>query len=416
MQTVARIALSATLILGVPSCFHRSLDSSVGKDISISNPGFSDSIAKTAQTPWTEGNKIETLVNGDAFYPEMLQAIQDAKHSITFETFAYVPGQVATDFTNALVLKAQEGVQIHVILDAIGSADLGTSHLKPMRYHGIEVYFYQPYLTLNTKAMNNRTHRKILITDGRVAFTGGAGFANSWLGNARDESEWRDTQYRIEGPAVAQLQQCFNENWKKLNGKALNGPLYFPTHSSKGPFRAHFVTDSPENHRHPIAHSMLAVINAAEKSLVMEQSYFVPNRIFREALVRAAKRGVRIHIIVPSEKIDSKPTRHASQNHWAKLLRAGIRLYQFDPTMMHAKLLVADDRFTITGSANLDDRSFFINDEVNLHVDSSSFAREQTAVFQRDLERCREITLANLTSLLAPWHQRLGARLISPHL
>ena len=135
MQTVARIALSATLILGTPSCFHRSLDSSVGMDISISNPGFSHSIAKTAQTPWTEGNKIETLVNGDAFYPKIPQAIQDAKHSITFETFAYVPGQIATDFTNALVLKAQEGVQIYVISDAIGSAELPASHLKPMRIH-----------------------------------------------------------------------------------------------------------------------------------------------------------------------------------------------------------------------------------------------------------------------------------------
>ena len=413
---VARLLLSLLFLLGTPSCFHRSLDASAEKTTPLSSPTFSRELAATAQSPWTECNRIETLVNGDAFYPPMLRAIREAKKTITFETFAYVPGQVATDFTNALVLKAREGVKVHMILDAIGSDHLGNEHLLPLRASGVEVHFYQPNLTLNTKAMNNRTHRKILITDGKIAFTGGAGFADPWRGEARNEEEWRDTQFIIEGPAVAQLQHCFNENWSKFSGRNLEGSDYFPQLPRKGSLRAHFVSDSPENHSHPIAHSMLAVINGAEKSLLLEQSYFIPNQTFRDALTRAVMRGVKVQIIMASEKIDSKPCRHASQNYWEELLQAGIKLYQFEPSMMHAKLLVADDRISIVGSGNLDDRSFFINDEVNLHVHSPTFARQQTVIFEKDLKRCREITFENLPDFLAPWHKRFGAWLVSPHL
>lgn len=413
---VARVLLGTFFLLGTSACFHRSLDDSVGKMTPLSSPAFSQKLATTAQAPWTLGNRIETLVNGDAFYPPMLQAIRDAKETITFETFAYVPGYVATDFTNALALKAQSGVKVHMILDAVGSDHLGKEHLDPLRASGVEIHFYQPYLTLNTKAMNNRTHRKILITDGRTAFTGGAGFADSWRGDARDENEWRDTQFLIEGPAVTQLQRCFLENWKKVSRTPLTGPGYFPPLSRKGSLRAHFVTDSPENHAHPIAHSMLAAINGAEKSLLLEQPYFIPDRTFRDAFARAVARGVEVKIIMASEKIDSKPCRHASQNYWAMLLSAGVKLYQFEPSMMHAKLLVADSRFSIIGSGNLDDRTFFLNDEVNLHVDSASFAREQTAIFEKDLKRSREITLDTLPQFLAPWPMRFGAWIASPHL
>jgi len=413
---VARVLLGSLLLLATPSCFHRSLDLSKVGNEPLSSAAFSRTLALTAQSPWTTGNRIKTLVNGEAFYPPMLAAIRSAKRSITFETFAYVPGHVATDFTNALVSSARKGVKVHLILDAIGSADLGKEHLDPMRASGIEVHFYQPYLTLNTKAMNNRTHRKILITDGKAAFTGGAGFADSWRGNARNENEWRDTQFQVEGPAVAQLQRCFVENWQKLSGTKIAGPEYFPTLTHRGPYRAHFVSDSPENHGHPIAHSMLAVIRGAEKSLLLQQSYFIPDRHFRKALAEARARGVTVKIIMASDKIDSKPCRHASQNHWRELLEAGVQLYQFEPSMMHAKLLVADARMTIVGSGNLDDRTFFINDEVNLHVDSADFARLQIEIFVDDLKRSREITLENLPDILAPWHQRFGAWLISQHL
>ena len=282
-----------------------------------------------------------------------------------------------------------------------------------MRACGVQVHLYHPISSLK---WNRRTHRKILITDGKTAFTGGAGFADSWKGDARNAHEWRDTMYQIQGPAVAQLQTTFNENWNRLTGEKLSGPSYFPPLKSSGPLKASFIPDSPSDQRNPIAHGVLHAINSAQKSLILEQSYFVPNKTFRNALIAAANRGVQITILVPGPIIDSKPTRHASQNHWASYLNAGITLYQFEGAMLHGKLLIADEKLTIIGSGNLDDRSFFLNDEVNLHVLSQSFAREQSQMFYRDLERSRKITKENLGSILASPVKRFAAEIIAPQL
>ena len=189
----------------------------------------------------------------------MLQAIHSAEKSITFETFAYVPGTIANDFTVALCERAKAGVQVHLIIDAIGSAKLGKSHLNPMRACGVQVHLYHPISSLK---WNRRTHRKILITDGKTAFTGGAGFADSWKGDARNAHEWRDTMYQIQGPAVAQLQTTFNENWNRLTGEKLSGPSYFPPLKSSGPLKASFIPDSPSDQRNPIAHGVLHAINS----------------------------------------------------------------------------------------------------------------------------------------------------------
>ena len=204
------------------------------------------------------------------------------------------------------------------------------------------------------------------MVDGEVGFTGGAGFAHAWTGTAQNSSHWRDTQYAVKGPAVQQLQAAFCENWEELTGKSLNGTDYFPRLVARGKMRSQFVFDSPRDKKHPLAHSVLMAINSSRESLFLAQSYFVPNSGFRKALLQAAKRGVRVEILVPNKDIDSKPSRYASQNHWAELLRGGIRIFQYEATMMHGKLLVADGRLSIVGSGNLDDRSFFINDEVNL--------------------------------------------------
>ncbi|MGJ8697895.1 MAG: phospholipase D-like domain-containing protein [Verrucomicrobiaceae bacterium] len=411
-RTVARSLLASALLGNTTSCIHRTLEPAAG----LNAPAPAPAIAQKTGIPWTSGNHIRTLINGDQFYPPMLEAIRSAEKTITFETFAYVPGFVANDFTTALANKAKDGVNVHLILDAIGSAKLGSEHLTPLRQCGVQVHLYHPYHVLNPWRSNFRTHRKILVVDGHTAFTGGAGFADSWLGHAQSPKHWRDTQYRIEGPAVAQLQHTFNDNWKKLTGQTLTGSHYFPPLTKKGPYRAQFVPDSPRDPSHPLAHSVLIAINAAQKSLALQQSYFIPNPTFRRALVAAANRGVRIDIIVPGKLIDSRPSRYASQNHWAELLRAGIRLHQYETSMMHGKLLVADSRFTIVGSGNLDDRSFFINDEVNLHVDSPAFAREQLKMFRHDLSRCTQITLQNLPSHLEPALKRFASGLLAPQL
>lgn len=371
---------------------------------------------QAAGTPWVGGNNLVTLPNGDSFFPAMLKEVQSARESITFETFALVEAPVTRELAWILAERARSGVEVKLILDAIGSARAGELNLRWMREAGVDVRLYHPVNIFRPRLSNNRTHRKILVVDGRVAFTGGAGFALAWEGNARTRKEWRDTQYEIRGPAVRLFQEAFRENWFELTGELLGGPSYFPRLARARDEAVQVVADDPWDGEALIAQGYVAAINGARRSLVLQQSYFVPNRIMRDLLMQAAARGVKIEVMVPDHGVDSKPTRQASQYHWKELLEAGIRIYQYERSMMHGKLLVADERLSIVGSANFDDRSFFINDEINLHVDSADFAREQLAMFGRDRALCREITTGNLKSVLEPWYKRFFAGLIASQL
>ncbi|YCM42557.1 phospholipase D-like domain-containing protein [Verrucomicrobiaceae bacterium 227] len=416
MLKAAKRALLLLPLLSTPSCFNTTVDASVGLTVPVRSLAFAPQMTEVANTPWISGNQVRTLPNGDAFFPPMLEAVKKARHTITFETFAFVDAPITRDFSEALAAKARQGVAVHMILDKVGSRKAGPDNVKLLREAGVELHFFHPLNYFLPRRSNNRTHRKILVVDGHTAFTGGAGFAYAWSGNAHSPKHWRDTQYEVRGPAVALLQKSFNENWQELTGTKLQGPSYFPPLTPTGSYRVQVLSDGPFDDSQTIAHSVLAAINGARESLVMEQSYFVPNSDFRHALLRAAARGVKIEVLVPNHLVDSKPTRYASQNHWAPLLKSGIRIYQYEPTMMHCKLLVADGRFSIVGSANLDNRSFFINDEINLHIDSAAFAREQTRMFRRDLTRAREITLGNLPDVLAPGYKRFFARFIETQL
>ncbi|MGK0188960.1 MAG: cardiolipin synthase [Verrucomicrobiales bacterium] len=410
------ILKTLAVVLLVPSCASRQLESTVGNNIAIASAEFPTKLALASETKWTTGNNVTTLINGDEYYPPMLQAIEEARTSITFETFAYVDGPMTRKFTRALVNKAQEGIPVLMNLDQIGSRNIGKDNEALLRSSRVQFHIYHPINPFRLLRLNNRTHRKILVVDGKRAFTGGAGFAYAWEGNAHSPEHWRDTQYEITGPAVAQLQRAFAENWKELTGQALTGPIYYPSLFTSGKHVAQFVYDSPQTPSNPMAHAFLCAINSSRDSLILEQSYFVPNNTFKQALIAAARRGVKIAILMPSDKTDSPLCGYASQNSWKDLLKAGVRLYQYTPTMMHGKLLIADARLSIVGSGNLDDRSFYINDEVNLHVLSPSFAREQKAMFLRDLEQAREITIENLSEALDPLPLRLLSRLVAPQL
>lgn len=398
------------------SCFSSPLDLTAGRGLAVGSEAFREEMERTAETRWIAGNEVGTLVNGAAFFPPMLQAIRGAQMSITLETFAFVNAQITYDFSRALAERAAAGVAVKVILDDVGSAKAGPKNVRLMREAGVAVSFYHPINFLRPRYSNNRTHRKILVVDGRVAFTGGAGFAQAWVGDAGRVGRWRDTQYEIRGPAVRRFQEAFCENWRELTGEVLRGERYFPRLEAAGNERVQVVFDDPWGPTNPIAQGFVAAINAARHSLVLQQSYFVPNRRFRRLLLGAAARGVEVSVMVPNDGIDSRPTRQASQNSWAELLRGGLRIWQYERTMMHAKLLVADGCWSIVGSANLDDRSFFINDEINLHVDSRSFAQEQLAIFERDLVDSREITLENLAEVLEPGYKRFFARFLESQL
>lgn len=412
--------VASTFLLAVAwsatSCFSSNVDVSVGQGVSAKSPAFSAELERVTGTSWISGNRVRTLANGDQFFPPMLAAIRQARKSITFETFAFVDAPVTRQFSSVLAARSRAGVEVKVILDDVGSAKAGEANLKLMREAGVDLHLYHPIQIYRPQYSNNRTHRKILVVDGKVAFTGGAGFAHAWSGNAHNTEHWRDTQYEIRGPAVAKFQEAFCENWFELEGEQLEGTSYFPALAKAGATRVQVVYDDPWNPDHPIAHGVIAAINGARESLVLEQSYFIPNRQFRTVLLSAAARGVKVKVLVPNHLIDSKPTRYASQNHWAELLKGGIRIYQYETTMMHGKLLVADGKISMVGSANLDDRSFFINDEINLNVDSKAFARQQLLMFQHDLKVSREITLKNLSSVLEPAHHRFFARFLESQL
>lgn len=407
------------LLLGLCSCGahrHLSLRGPAVQPAPVRSKAFAADLARTSGAAWTEGNAITTLENGGLFYPPMLEAIKGAQSSVTFETFAFMSGIPAYYFSLAMAERAEAGVKVHVMLDGIGSRNIGKVCRDILLDAGVELHMYRPFSLLRPYHTNNCTHRKILVVDGTIAFTGGAGFATGWMGHAHTPKHWRDTQYEIRGPAVAQLQHIFTNNWEEVTGQQLTGPDYFPPLRQVGPELAQFTLGAPREQGDTLAHTYLLAIAAARESLLIEHSYFIPNPTLLDALVAAAQRGVRLEILTPGPHIDVALCRTAAQLTYPALLDAGARIWEYEPTMMHNKLIVVDSHLVIAGSGNFDDRSFFINDENNLHVLSDAFAREQIAMFERDKTRSREISPADLHHSIFHLPAKLMARLAAPQL
>ncbi len=344
------------------------------------------------KTPWTTGNSVRTLENGDAFFPPMLRAAANAKRSITFECYTARDCQPVADFSRILAERARAGVKVHVILDAFGCWPWGDHHIADMQKAGVELKLYSPFNFFVPLRYNHRTHRRVLVVDGQIGFCGGAGWAYNWTGNAQDRGHWRDTQYELRGPVVAQLQDNFNDNWEELTGTMLTGPAYYPPLGKSGTLTAQMVAGSPMKQRDTLGSSTLLAIRAAKKSILMEHSYFLPTAEIRDAILDAAKRGVQVEIIIPGKNTDMPFAKEIMQRTLRRFMNAGVAIYEFQPTMMHGKLVAIDNQLSIVGSGNLDPRSFFINDENNLHVLSRPFAIEQRKMFERDRARSKRLT------------------------
>jgi cardiolipin synthase len=343
------------------------------------------------------GNTVRTLNNGDEIFPAMLEAIRASKQSITFETFIYYEGRIGGEFTDALEERARAGVKIHLLVDAVGSNKIDKGFVRRLVDAGAEVQFYHPlrWFDLGSVArLNNRTHRKLLVVDGRVGFTGGAGIGDDWLGDAQDPRHWRDTHYRVEGPAVAQFQAAFVDHWVETRGVVLHGDAYFPKLVAAGEQYAQLFKSSAVGGGSESMQLMyLMSLAAARRQVLIGTGYFVPDRITIDALLEARRRGVRVCVMLPGPYNDVPVSGAASKSLWGELLRAGVEFYEFQPTMYHCKLMVVDDRWSSIGSANVDNRSFRLNSEANLNVLDKSFAEEQIRVFEEDLKRCRRVTL-----------------------
>jgi cardiolipin synthase len=359
----------------------------------VDDPQFVRSMGSLLGPPLTGGNRAQELINGSRIFPSMLEAIHGAARTITFETYIYWSGEIGRAFSEALSERARAGVRVHVLLDWVGAGKIDATYLDAMREAGVEVERYHPLRWYNLGRLNNRTHRKLLVVDGRVGFTGGVGIADPWLGDADSPEHWRDSHFRIEGPAVAQMQAAFMDNWLKTRATVLHGGDYFPALDPVGPHHAHVFRSSPGEGSESVRLMYLLSIASARESILLANAYFVPDDLSVEAFVDARRRGVEIDIIVPGRRTDAVITRRASRSRWGSLLEAGVRIHEYQPTMFHCKVMVVDERWVSVGSTNFDSRSFRLNDEANLNVLDAVFAARQAAVFRADLACSRQVTL-----------------------
>jgi len=388
LATGLGVLLAANLSLG-----DKKIDTSVASLYGVGDPQFVRAMNVMLGPALVPGNRTRALVNGDEIFPEMLEAIRGARKSITFEMYIYWKGAIGEQFTAALEERARSGVKVHVMIDALGSQKIEKTVLGRLKDAGARVELYNPVRWDTIARMNNRTHRKIMVIDGAVGFTGGAGIGDEWSGDAQDANHWRDTHFRLEGPAVAQMQAAFMENWIEVTGEVLHGPEYFPELRPVGGELAQFVVSSPGGGGESAQLLYLMSIAAAQRSIQLSAAYFVPDDNEVRQLVEARERGVRVQIIVPGPATDSAAVRRASRSTWGELLRAGVEIYEYQPTFYHVKVMTVDGLWVTVGSTNFDTRSFSTNDEANLNVYDRAFAAEGERIFERDLGRSRRITL-----------------------
>jgi cardiolipin synthase A/B len=358
----------------------------------VSDPQFLRSMDHLLGPGVLAGNRIKALQNGDEIFPAMLAAIRRARETITFETYIYWSGEIGKRFSEALCERAKAGVKVHVLLDWVGTGKIEKQYLEDLKAAGVEVERYHPLRWYSVTRINNRTHRKLLVVDGKIGFTGGVGIADLWVGHAQSKDHWRDSHYQLEGPAVAQMQAAFTDNWIKTRAKVLFGDGYFPELKPAGTSLAQVFKSSRGEGSESVRLMYLLSIASATKTVRLQAAYFVPDDLAIETFVAARKRGVKIEIIVPGPHTDAKIVQSASRSLWGTLLDAGVQIYEYQPTMYHCKVLIVDDVWVSVGSTNFDDRSFRLNDEANLNIYDATFAVEQVKVFEEDKTKSRLMT------------------------
>ena len=384
---------------------NKQIDERIETEYSVADPQFQRVMGSLLGPPIVDGNRVQALQNGDEIFPAMLDAIRGAQHTITFETYIYWSGTIGQEFADALVERARAGVRVHVMLDWWGSGSIEDLHLEKMKAAGIEVQRYNPLRVAALGRMNNRTHRKLLIVDGRIGFTGGVGIADPWRGHAQDPQHWRDSHFRVEGPVVTQMQSAFLDNWIIVTGHVLHGSAYLPPIEAKGPHMAQMFTSAPGGGAESMQSMYLLSIAAARSTVRLSMAYFVPDNVAINTFLAARKRGVRVQMIVPGPHTDRQILQRASRFEWGPLLRAGVEIHEYQPTMYHCKVMIVDELWTSVGSTNFDSRSFSVNDEANLNIHDVGFAREQVAIFERDLRESRQVTLAEWEN--RPWSDKV---------
>lgn len=409
--TLVIVGLAAILVLNLKP--HQSEpDQIIDVPYGITDVQFNRTLGHLLGPPIIGGNKINSYYNGDQIFPAMLSAIESAKISITFESYIYWSGEIGQAFATALARKAKSGVKVHVLIDWVGSSKMEKKDFEFLRQAGADVEFYHPLHWYTVLRMNNRTHRKILVIDGRTGFTGGVGISDDWRGAGDHPEIWRDSHYQVTGPAAAYLQSGFMDNWLKTRPEVLHGDNYFPEiNPARGDqAQAQFFISSPREGGSSMRLMYLTAVASAKKSLLIESAYFVPDELTVKELIKAKKRGVDVKIIVPGPFVDSDIVLAASKSLWGDLLENGIQIYEFQPAKFHCKVLIADSYFVSVGSTNFDERSFRLNDEANLNVLDLQFAEIETKTFEKDLSHSKSVTLDEWKN--RPWTEKLKETLV----
>jgi cardiolipin synthase A/B len=378
-------------------------DFSVGFDADPGSDEFSGGVATFLNEPLFQGGKATLLQNGDAFYPAMLQAIREARDTINFETYIFEPDEIGQQFIDAFKERATAGVEVRLLVDGFGGMKLKRRYRDDLKRAGVMVHRFRPLGLRNLVRIYRRAHRRAIVMDGKVGFTGGAAVSKKWKGNVTNKHEWRDSMTQVTGPLVAGIQSAFAENWVYCTGEVLAGPRFFPP-LERGPGVCGIsVVSSPSDSLQPIRLLFWLTFSNARKRLWICNSYFIPDRRLRDAVVDRARHGVDVRILVPGNHTDAVPVQAAGQSYYEELLAAGVRIFEFEPAMMHAKTAVVDSAWSIVGSANMDERSMELNEENVLGIADREFARFIEEGLNADYMRSREITLQR-------WRQRSMVR------
>ena len=378
------MALVTTLVI-VTGCAHVNTDVTRLPDVELGEAAFYPTLQAYAGAPIVGGNDVKILLNGEQIYPALVAAIRGARASITYAQYFFDEGPVADDLVVALAERCRAGVRTHVLLDGVGSLNTPTRYTDALREAGCEVRTFRAVRPWSLRRANNRNHRRILVVDGRVGFTGGSGVSRKWMGDGRTADHWRDTDIRVEGPAVEWMQAAFIENWVEAAGEALGGDAYFPrAQGRRGEVSAQVVRSSPEGGSYAMYSTLLIALNAARRSIRITNPYFLLDEAMTAALLERVRRGVTVEVLVPGV-IDHNFVRQASRATWGRLLEAGVKIYEYRPALLHAKTMVIDGRWATVGSANLDPRSFSLSQELNVIVYDRGIARRMEEVFAADL-------------------------------
>lgn len=397
-RTTGRILLVATLVLALTGC---STALRLRYRPALTSP-TADPVAAFTLASGNEpvgGNSVEILENGVGIFPPMLEAIEHATSSVHLEAYIFRDGVIGRRFVEALAAKARQGVAVRLLLDAIGSVSFGEENERTLTEAGAQVVFFRPLGASSVLKLHLRTHRKVLVVDGRVGFVGGVCIADEWMGDADEPNRWRETVVRVEGPVTRQLQAAYGRAWLEATGELLMGRDLYPVNGAVGSALCQVMDSTPGFDSNPARLSFLVAVGSATRSLDITSAYFVLDRNARKSLIEAVKRGVRVRLLLQGPHTDLGLVRYAGRNDYDNLLRGGVEIWEYQRSRLHAKTFVVDGKWGSVGSTNLTNRSFSWNYESNVHVFDEEFARRMEEMFEHDLADAKRITLEE-------WNQR----------